>query len=868
MSCLVALLAVAAPASAAPPSAAPQASIGQSAVLEGNSKTTTATFTVTLSKSSGQVVTVDYRTGDGSALSGADYFPANGTLTFNRKETTKTIVVPIVGDTDFEQDETYAVTLSNASGATIDDGIGEGAILNDDVSRFSLSVSKNGTGTGMVSSTPNGITCGLDCSESYLADTVVELTATPAGDSNFDGWSGGDCTGTGTCTVTMNQATAVTAMFDSPGLRLSVAKDGSGTGTVTSVPSGIDCGSDCSESYRQVTNVTLTATPDPGKSFAGWLGSGCSGTGTCAITVDASKAVKATFVIGSILSVTRLGQGSGTVTGDPAGIACGDDCTEVYSGGTVTLSAVTAAGSTFAGWSGGGCSGTGLCAVTMDDSKSISATFDLLDLRLTVSKDGTGTGTVVSSPAGINCGVDCSETYADVTTVTLTAVADPERSFAGWLGAGCSGTGTCIVTVDGAKTVKATFDLRPPTPADLRLVMSDDEFDDQLMVGDRLTYTLDVQNLGPGTAKGVKLVDRLPAELTFVATSNGCSIGVDGETVTCIAPSDLEPSATWSPTITATIDITDTVVNSASLSASTPDENTANNRDTEVTNALAFDSELVVVASGANPISGGIQKYGTLGQSTRLADGGRYRYTVGVRNDGPTRADGVSIELAPPYESGFTYPATAVTSDCSSPSDPIKLGGLRCEIGSIPSGGMVDVNFTFAFDQSVSKPNPQDQDWQATARAATTLRAASPNTTFSFQVVKRRYRMTADIVAPSSPRVGASTNIPIHVHNAGLWRTSSVVKLRVFLPQGLAYQGYTTGNNSSWLCLADPADSRVVVCDRGHINPETYAGELAINVVPLLPGTYWVTAQPDGGNGGEVPGEDAGESANFTATVA
>jgi uncharacterized repeat protein (TIGR03806 family) len=77
-----------------------------------------------------------------------------------------------------------------------------------------LSVVRSGTGTGTVSSTPAGVNCGTDCSESYQLNTVVTLTATPAASNTFAGWSGA-CTGTAaTCSVTMSAARSVTATFN------------------------------------------------------------------------------------------------------------------------------------------------------------------------------------------------------------------------------------------------------------------------------------------------------------------------------------------------------------------------------------------------------------------------------------------------------------------------------------------------------------------------------------------------------------------------------------------------------------------------------------------------------------------------------
>jgi hypothetical protein len=150
-----------------------------------------------------------------------------------------------------------------------------------------------------------------------------------------------------------------------------------GSGTVTSSPAGISCGTDCTESYASGTAVTLTAAPAADTIFTGWSGGGCSGTGTCTVSVTSAQTVSATFAAApssttSTLTVTRSGPGS--VSG--LGIACGSDCTETYTNGTVvTLTAIPGKNAVFTGWSGGGCSGTGTCVVALSQSTSIKATF-------------------------------------------------------------------------------------------------------------------------------------------------------------------------------------------------------------------------------------------------------------------------------------------------------------------------------------------------------------------------------------------------------------------------------------------------------------------------------------------------------------
>jgi uncharacterized repeat protein (TIGR02543 family) len=75
---------------------------------------------------------------------------------------------------------------------------------------------------------------------------------------------------------------------------------------------------------------------------------------------------------------------------------------------------------------------------------------------LTVARAGTGTGTIASSPAGINCGSACSASYTSGASVTLTATAASGSTFTGWTGA-CTGTGACTVSMTAARSVTATF---------------------------------------------------------------------------------------------------------------------------------------------------------------------------------------------------------------------------------------------------------------------------------------------------------------------------------------------------------------------------------------------------------------------------
>jgi len=192
---------------------------------------------------------------------------------------------------------------------------------------YTLSVAKAGTGAGTVTSSTGGISCGSTCSASIASGTAVTLTATATSPSTFGGWSGA-CTGTGTCIVTMTAAQTVTATFNGgtgTTYALTVAKTGTGSGTVTSSTGGINCGSTCSANIASGTAVTLTAAAASGSTFGGWSGA-CTGTGTCIVTMTAAQSVSAAFT-GSVVT--------GNVSINAGGAAAGSFVADTgFSGGT------------------------------------------------------------------------------------------------------------------------------------------------------------------------------------------------------------------------------------------------------------------------------------------------------------------------------------------------------------------------------------------------------------------------------------------------------------------------------------------------------------------------------------------------------
>jgi len=239
---------------------------------------------------------------------------------------------------------------------------------------------------------------------------------------------------------------------------LTVVNDGGGT--VTSTPGDIECGTTCSQAYPSGTTVTLTATPAQSAIFVGWS-KGCAGTSTsCTVTLDKATVVVAKF--GEIAaSPAKHGlhvvvSGPGSIASVPAGISCGAACSAAFAAGTqVTLSATPAAGAAFSGWSGA-CSGSATtCVVTLAQARTVTATFAPMGSATVTVSTGNG-GSVVSDPAGIDCGARCIAAFVPGTRVRMDARPKPGYRFAGWSGA-CVGTATCTLDVDGNVAVQASF---------------------------------------------------------------------------------------------------------------------------------------------------------------------------------------------------------------------------------------------------------------------------------------------------------------------------------------------------------------------------------------------------------------------------
>ena len=403
-----------------------------------------------------------------------------------------------------------------------------------------------GSGTGAGTVTGTGVSCSIsgtsqssDCTENFAAGTEVTLTATPAAGSLFVGW-GDACASSGTnaaCKVLMDRQLRVLAGFGPvPSYQVTVAAGAGSTGTGTVTAAGINCvitatvpSQDCSESHLQGTSVTFTAAPTGGSTFLGW-GDACASAGsstTCTVSVTQEVRVSASFAAPPSYTVTVTADagstGNGTVSA--TGINCvvtgtsvSQDCSEAYvQGTTVTLTATPTGNSEFLQW-GGACASAGTnaaCAVTITQPLTISASFaagvapppPTHTLAVQAGASGSASGSVTAT--GISCFIDgttqsgdCSESFNEGTSVTLTATPTGSNTFLGWGGA-CAGTSsTCAVTMTQARAVTASF--APPA-----------------------SHTLTVQAGASGTASGSVTATGINCSIDGVTQSGDCSESFD-----------------------------------------------------------------------------------------------------------------------------------------------------------------------------------------------------------------------------------------------------------------------------------------------------------------------------------------------------
>jgi len=369
---------------------------------------------------------------------------------------------------------------------------------------LTLKKSAGGTGgTGMVSAKPKGINCGAACTEAVAQmyeNSVVVLKAKASTGSTIAGWTG--CTtstgvgGTeGTCEVTMSAAKEVKVAWSGTSKETISAKPltfskgaTEGKGTVKAYGS-LACEAECSSTTvlyqgpvgaKAGKTVTLKEVPAFGSEFSGWSGCESEPEGNCVVTMETAKSVKAKFALKptATLTLNKGGTGSGMVSSKPKAINCGATCTtqdaSVPTGETIVLKAKASTGMTLSSWSGckaetGVGTAEGTCTVSLSGASAVTASFSgtakaiANAQKLTLTKAGSGHGTVKA--AGLACEVLCTSTvslYQGPTTkpgktVTLKAISAPGSKAVVWGGCESEPEGNCVVTMESAKSVTATF---------------------------------------------------------------------------------------------------------------------------------------------------------------------------------------------------------------------------------------------------------------------------------------------------------------------------------------------------------------------------------------------------------------------------
>ena len=290
----------------------PGVSIADASANEGNSGTANLAFTVTMSKASTKVITVGYATSNGTATAGQDYKATSGTVTFAPGVTSQTINVSVVGDTTVEPDETFAVTLSNPSGATLTRPSATGTIVGDDVAPPTVSIANSTANEGNSLSSNMGFTVSL--SKASTTPITVRYAT-----SNGTASSGKDYTAT---SGTITFAAGVTSQAVNVGIIGDTTVESDETFTVTlSSPVGATIASGAA--IGTIVNDD-TAPQAPSVSIANSTASeGNSGTSTMTFAVTLSKAWTTPVTIGYATSngTATVGQDynavSGTITFAP-----------------------------------------------------------------------------------------------------------------------------------------------------------------------------------------------------------------------------------------------------------------------------------------------------------------------------------------------------------------------------------------------------------------------------------------------------------------------------------------------------------------------------------------------------------------------
>jgi len=297
----------------------------------------------------------------------------------------------------FGSSHSYAVTANNSGGDSTATATQSATVSS---ACPILYVTKDGNGTGTVTSPSGTINCGGTCSSVYNTNDAVTLSASPSVTSVFAGW-GGSCSVNGGVTMSTDKTCIATfnlAVPPSTPTTFSAGPSTCGNNWINLIWDAMSTAT----TYTVYRDGAFLFTKDPSICGADNIcrvsdtglvfGSSHSYTVTANNFVGSSPATVAksattASLCATTLNVTKDGNGTGTVTSSIGTISCGATCSSIYNtSNTVTLSALPSVTSVFAGWSGD-CSVNGV--VTMDTNKTCTATFNLGTCPLPLTQDVT-----------------------------------------------------------------------------------------------------------------------------------------------------------------------------------------------------------------------------------------------------------------------------------------------------------------------------------------------------------------------------------------------------------------------------------------------------------------------------------------------
>ena len=356
---------------------------------------------------------------------------------------------------------------------------------------FALTIKKGSSdGEGTVETVaPRGISCGPSCVEAsdlFSEGVIAELIATPEANSKFVGWTtiagpAGTCVGANSpCQVILNSARELQADFEAipvpevTGLTPAEGPTAGGnlveiTGTGLSEAFAVEfAGTVLTPPFIENTDTSIKVKAPRHAGVAGVFDLVVTGLGGSSAITPADQY---TYVLRP--AIAGLSPATGPIAGDNEVEIVGLNllnATKVAFGTTVlTPPFIENADTSIKVNAPAHAAGAVNVRVTTPGGNSFNFpageyTYALPTNALTVTRVGTGTGTVVSSPVGIDCGSECAHAFAEDAVVALSATANADSSFEGWSGA-CSGVGGCVVSMSAARSVTATFSANPiPDP--------------------------------------------------------------------------------------------------------------------------------------------------------------------------------------------------------------------------------------------------------------------------------------------------------------------------------------------------------------------------------------------------------------------